>query len=83
MPGSVDGVPVTGLVEDLSGENLGTLLGDAEVLIVSRRIGGDDLERSFGATIASPVWTRLPAVAAGRVDYGFEALLGDIAAQLG
>ena len=95
VPESVDGAPVTGLVEDLSAENLGTLLGDAEVLIVSRRIGGDDLERSFQATVTSPVWARLPAVAAGRVAYvdnqqvygsfglrGFEALLDDVAVQL-
>lgn len=95
VPETVDGAPVTGLVEDLSAENLGTLLGEAEVLVVSRRIGGDDLERAFQATVTSPVWTRLPAVAAGRVAYvdnqlvfgsfglrGFEALLDDIAAQL-
>ncbi|QJY49329.1 ABC transporter substrate-binding protein [Pseudonocardia broussonetiae] len=96
VPATVDGAPVEGLLEDLSAENLGTLLGEAETLIVSRRFGGDELERGFAATVDSPVWTRLPAVAAGRVAYvdnqlvygsfglrGFEVLLDDIAAQLG
>lgn len=95
VPVEVAGEPVTEFVFGLSLEASPDVLAEADVIVITRYIGGEELEANFRRIVDSPLWQRVPAIARGDfalLDYqgiwgnwgvrGLELGLADLAAQL-